>query len=534
MTTAAIDIEMDKLKRFGVHDEPTPEHLIPKNAVRIYGKIIMKQKFKGNSLDKFSARMAGGGQDMPDHSFGETSASTPSNDARLATLAAMSADAQKRKQTLYISDFDITGAFLHCPLTKENCPYPIYMYIQKDLPHPLAGTWVLLKKALYGLKQSNHIFEQHRNAIFKKAGFHPASADQSIFVKIDPLDPSKKCIVPIWVDDGQGIYTHKPFWDDLLNAMTEQYGPLTGNEICTTHTGFQINRHQNGAIQLTEEGFINRAMIIHPAFENKFVSSPSDADLFHPTTDPTPVDPKLYQKHTGILMYTLIIRHDIRKEAIYLSSSNSNPTQGDFLKVQRVMAYLKSTPTIGPIFDSSEGAVLYGYADASYGVHQNGRSHSGYYLCIGKNSGAFTSYSKAQKSCVSLSSMEAEYVCLTEMCKKIVHIRQLLEDIGLPQTEPTTVFQDNKSAINLANAPAITRHSRHIHVRHHFVRHLVELNIINIVHIGTAIMYADLLTKPQPPGIHMNQTAHVMNIPIQTIKNLKQQFYLRSTPIITQ
>ena len=130
--------------------------------------------------------------------------------------------------------------------------------------------------------------------------------------------------------------------------------------------------------------------------------------------------------------------------------------------------------------------------------------------------------------------MEAEYVCLTEMCKKIVHIRQLLEDIGLPQTEPTTVFQDNKSAINLANAPAITRHSRHIHVRHHFVRHLVELNIINIVHIGTAIMYADLLTKPQPPGIHMNQTAHVMNTPIQTIKNLKQQFHLRSTPIITQ
>ena len=92
---------------------------------------------------------------------------------------------------------------------------------------------------------------------------------------------------------------------------------------------------------------------------------------------------------------------------------------------------------------------------------------------------------------------------------------------------PTTVFQDNQSAINLAYAPNITQNSRHIHVRHHFVRDLVALGIIKIVHISTAIMYADLLTKPHPPAIHMRQTAKMLNIPVDTTSNLKNNYLQR-------
>ena len=55
------------------------------------------------------------------------------------------------------------------------------------------------------------------------------------------------------------------------------------------------------------------------------------------------------------------------------------------------------------------------------------------------------------------------------------------------------------SAINLAKAPAITRKSRHIHIRHHFIRNLVTQKLVRVEHIPTDRMLADFLTKPFGP-----------------------------------
>ena len=51
--------------------------------------------------------------------------------------------------------------------------------------------------------------------------------------------------------------------------------------------------------------------------------------------------------------------------------------------------------------------------------------------------------------------MEAEYVCLTECGKQIAHYRALLAELGFPQENPTIIYEDNKSAIDLSKAPQI-------------------------------------------------------------------------------
>ena len=80
--------------------------------------------------------------------------------------------------------------------------------------------------------------------------------------------------------------------------------------------------------------------------------------------------------------------------------------------------------------------------------------------------------------------------------KKIAHLRQLLAEVGFEQKDPTVIYEDNQSAINLAIAPQIPRKSRHILVRHHYIRDLVATKIVTIKHLGTDQMVADLLTKP--------------------------------------
>ena len=121
--------------------------------------------------------------------------------------------------------------------------------------------------------------------------------------------------------------------------------------------------------------------------------------------------------------------------------------------------------------------------------------------------------SKVQNLVVALSSCESEYVCLTELCKKIIHLRQLLENIGFPQLEPTTIFQDNKSTIRLAKAPEITRNLRHINIRFHFIRLLIKQKIVDVQFLPSPKMTADLLSKPLQGSPFKIQRGRLMNIP---------------------
>jgi hypothetical protein len=75
------------------------------------------------------------------------------------------------------------------------------------------------------------------------------------------------------------------------------------------------------------------------------------------------------------------------------------------------------------------------------------------------------------------------------------------------------VFEDNMSAINLANSPTVTKNSKHIFQRHHYIRHLVKNNIAKIIHLPTDQMTADLLTKPMAPKLFLRLRDKLLNIP---------------------
>jgi len=143
--------------------------------------------------------------------------------------------------------------------------------------------------------------------------------------------------------------------------------------------------------------------------------------------------------------------------------------------------------------------VLYGYVDAAYGVHADGRSQTGYFISIGRYSAPICCYTSAQNACVSQSSMEAEYLALSELGKKIIHFKNILSELGFPQLQPTIIFEDNKSAIKLATNIYVTRKSRHINIRHHYIRDIIKNKEVIIVHLPSHLMTSDMLTKPLGP-----------------------------------
>ena len=91
--------------------------------------------------------------------------------------------------------------------------------------------------------------------------------------------------------------------------------------------------------------------------------------------------------------------------------------------------------------------------------------------------------SKKQNS-VSLSTVEAEYIVVASCCAQLLWMKKLLHDYGITQ-DTICVFCDNTSAINLSKNPVQHSKSKHIEIRYHFIRDLVEektvyLEFINI------------------------------------------------------
>ena len=87
--------------------------------------------------------------------------------------------------------------------------------------------------------------------------------------------------------------------------------------------------------------------------------------------------------------------------------------------------------------------------------------------------------SKQQKS-VALSSSEAEFIAASEAVKDVLFVVQVLESIGLAVEKPVVVRVDNMGAVFLSENNTSSARTRHIDMRWHFVRELVEDKVVEI------------------------------------------------------
>jgi hypothetical protein len=431
---------------------------------------------------------------------------------KMTMVAAYAARAVKLNNTqdFLLQDFDVPAAFLQNQFTKENCPRPLYMKVPKGLPHRLSGRWCKVNGALYGTKQANHMFDEDLQKTMALANFYPIAIDSSIYHRQNPTDSNLSCTIAMHVDDGLVCCTYKPYLDEALLVLTKRYGKLTHHDECTSTTGYSIKRHPDGSIEINQRGFLDRMLDTFQASNLPPVDTPSTADLFLETGDQTPIDVKNYQTILGNLIYLLKTRDDIRKEVSHLSTKNHKPVQNDVLKLARLLAYLNCTRDLSRRYYSDD-PTIYITVDASYGVHPKGHSHTGFFVSVGQGSAPVLTISAAQKSCVATGSMEAEYIALSHAVKKALPLRYLLEQLGFPQPGPMIVYEDNISAINLAISPHITKNSKHIFQRHHYIRDLVKQNLAKIIYLKTSEMTADLLTKSVPPILFVRLCQKLMN-----------------------
>ena len=105
------------------------------------------------------------------------------------------------------------------------------------------------------------------------------------------------------------------------------------------------------------------------------------------------------------------------------------------------------------------------------------------------------SWMSKKQNPVSLSTAEAEYIAMASCCAQLLWVKKLLHDYGITQ-DTMCVFSDNTSAINMSKNPVQYSKSKHIEIRYHFIRDLVEEKIVYLEFINIDNQKADIFTKP--------------------------------------
>lgn len=206
-----------------------------------------------------------------------------------------------------------------------------------------------------------------------------------------------------------------------------------------------------------------------------------------------------YRELVGSLVYLAnITRPDLSFAANALSRFNANPERLHWKAAKHVIRYLIGTSSLGINYIKSDKP-LHGYADSDWGRGNadNRRSCTGLVLMLADRPISWKS--KHQKS-VALSTMEAEYIALSEAVKEVIYIRRLLNHMngGTYVSDPTCINCDNQSAIKFSKDNIYHQRSKHVDIRFHFTREAQEEREVIVQYIPSGENPANLLTKSLP------------------------------------
>lgn len=475
----AMQTEMDALQRNHTWDlVPLPSGVKPVGCRWVYTLKFLAD----GTIDRHKARLvAKGFTQVPGRDFGATFAPV----AKLTTVRLIISLAAEYSWPLH--QLDVKNAFLHGDLDEI-----IYM----DTPPGFrgegeyAGKVCRLRKSLYGLKQSPRAWFSRFSDVVVHLGFTRCHSDHTCFIR---RNTSGQCVILlVYVDDiiitGDDISGTAQVKVDLGKVFdVKDLGFLRyflGIEVARSSRGVVLSQRKYVLDLLSDTGMLG----CKPA------SSPMIPNLKLTAEGKELRDPTVYQRLVGRLIYLANTRPDISFAVSRVSQFMHRPCQPHLDAVYHILRYLKSCPGLGLFYASgSQTDSLACYSDSDYGGACDGRSTTGFCAFRGTH---LISWKSKKQAVVSRSSAEAEYRALALGTCEIIWLRSILGELGFPVTSPSTLYCDNRSAIQLASDSVLHERTKHIEIDVHFLREKVSCGIVTPLFVRTREQVADVFTKP--------------------------------------
>ena len=396
------------------------------------------------------------------------------------------------------------------PQAKVECP----MFMEVPQGCNVDGSrkdYVLsLEKNLYGARQASKVWFNFLSAGLKKRGFKQSKVDQAVFYK-------GQTIFIVYVDDGILIGPDHDEINKIIKSLKEDYN-LTDEGDLNEYLGIKVERAKKGkARTLTQPSLIRRIL--------KTVGLSEERDKGRPVRTPaTKVLHKDvggharklkwdYRSVIGMLNWlTRSTRPDILFAVSQVGRFMAFPKKSHEDAVMRICAYLRDTKDKGMIMNPrNTGFKVFADADFAGGYNKHNtddpstaKSRTAYHIMF--NDCLIFSHSKLQTE-IALSTTEAEYICLSQALRTVLVLMRFFKELskkvkGFQYSKPEfqcTAYEDNKGAIELAQAPRMRPRTKHINLKYHHFRNAVDRGMVKIEYVDTHVQLADIGTKPLEP-----------------------------------
>jgi hypothetical protein len=326
------------------------------------------------------------------------------------------------KTQAYSMVLDVKGAFLKSYVDQSKNEK---LFLK--LPD---GRIVRLKKYICGLKQAGREWQDNVTGTLLDNGYEQ-SEDPLVFVNWSGDD---FFMMSLHIDDFYLISSQQYMLDELYTTLEQTYGEITKkSDDILTYLGMAISKNSDGTITISQPAYIEKMVVLAEMTNTNPVDTPLPVKISDTSATDTPVDKTTYLRLVGLINYLMYTRTDIYYALSRVAQRCSNPTNADLQRVKRIIRYVYTTKHYGITFNCDNDFRIYAYVDASFDCYSDSTSHYGFLLTIGRSNGPYVCKS-AKLKMVCMSSTEAEYVALANVCREIVYQRKLLNSLGFPQT----------------------------------------------------------------------------------------------------
>ncbi|GJW07172.1 putative ribonuclease H-like domain-containing protein [Tanacetum coccineum] len=380
-----------------------------------------------------------------------------------------------------VYQLDVKSAFLYGEIEEE-----VYVTQPKGFEDPYFPKHVYrVVKALYGLHQAPRAWYARLSAFLLQHNYRRGTIDKTLFIKKDSRDI---LLVQVYVDDIIFGSTNKAWCDEFEVLMKGEFEMSAMGEM-TFFLGLQVKQLPDG-IFISQDKYVKDMLTKFDMESVRTATTPYEAakTKLKDETDP-PVNVHLYRSMIGSLMYLTASRPDIMFAVSACSRHQVTPLTSHLNAVKKIFKYLKGQPKLGLWYPKDSPFQLEAYSDSDYaGSHGDRKSTTGGCQFLGRR---LISWQCKKQTIVATSSTEAEYVAAASCCAQVLWIQNQLLDYGFNFMN-TKIFIDNQSTICIVKNPVFHQRTKHIEIRHHFIRDANEKNLIQVVNTAASSMdYAD-------------------------------------------
>src|ERR1700678_1515334 len=435
-----MQIEMDTLKKKHTWDlVKAPPGANIMGSMWVYD---IKWDGEGNRI-KDKARLVGKGYTQR---FGVDYNETWAGVTRLESVRMTAALSAQFNLKLWHIDF--VGAYLNS-LTKED----IYMKQPEGFIEPGYEEYVCkLVHTIYGTMQGGHDWYETLGKTYNDLGYTTSRADPCVRFK---KENGNYTITDTYTDDVFGASNDA---EEEERRKKEIGGVWEIKDVGENEYFLGMRVQQDlalGTIRLTQrpywEHILNQFRLDHITPRNTPLPIGINLDSnMSPKTDSErkAMGDKPYRSVLGSVMWgQLATRPDLSFSVSLLARFQSNPGIEHWSALMHVLGYIKNTLNYGVTYSRDADFSPHAYVDADYGgCRDTRRSTSGYVFIMA--SGPVTWSSKRQTT-VTLSTVEAEYVAMSQCAQQMVWMQSWLSEVEVKFSIPSLLRGDSRGAIAL-------------------------------------------------------------------------------------